>query len=454
MEKRKFTNEHLLYLIAFVCALVMRLANLGEMPLSESEASWALQAYEVSQGEAAAISGQPAYVLLTGTIFAIFSSSDTLARLLPALVGSMIVWLPFALRYRLGKMACLVFAFGLALDPGLVAVSRIAGGPMLAFGFGVLAAAAWLLEAPVTAGILGGLALMSGPPILTGLVGLAVAWALWSSTRKENLALPALPFRRAAIACGITILLAGTLFMRHPQGLSAMVAAIPDYLGGWFQAAATPLSQVYLALLVYQPLAVVFGIIAMVRKSTWKNSTTQLLGFWFVAALVLTSAYPSRQVSDLIWVLVPLWGLAGYELDRHLRPTSQETQVVAWGQAILIIVFMVFFWLNLSNLSALGSVAVPQDFNLLDLNDIDPIIRQNILRVVMVIVVPIFAALSVTLVGIGWSYEEAGRGTVWGTLIILGLYITGTAWSTGHPRNKAANDLWTPSPAPGYSNLL
>jgi hypothetical protein len=454
MEKKEFTTEHLLYLIAFICALGMRLIGLGEIPLSEFESSWAIQAYQVSLGEALTISGQPAYVLLTGFLFSIFSSSDALARLLPAFMGGMVIWLPYALRNRLGKLASIIFAFGLAFDPGLIATSRVAGGPMLALGFGATTIAAWSLNLPIAVGILGALFLMSGPSFLAGLLGILVTWVIWSSIQKEKLELPIGSLRQAIIAAGATILIAGTLFLQYPQGLSAIITTIPDYFGGWLRVSGAPWVQVAVAFIVYQPLAVLFGIIGMIRFKNWNTPIFRMLGYWFFVSLGLTLAYPSRQVSDLIWVLLPLWGMAGFELVRYFRPTPSESRVVAWGQATLILVFMIFFWLNLASLSALGPVSIPPDWNITELNLLDQNSRIYVLRIIVAFVVPVFAASSIVLVSSGWPMEEAVRGTVWGALIFLSLYLIAASWSAGHIRDRAANELWAPNPTAGYSELL
>jgi len=104
-------------------------------------------------------------VLLTGLLFFLFGDSNAIARLWPALAGSLLVLLPWTFRgylarYPAGRIAGLVLAFGLALDPGLVAASRLAGGPMLAAGFGLLALGFAYDRRSLPFGILGGLALI------------------------------------------------------------------------------------------------------------------------------------------------------------------------------------------------------------------------------------------------------------------------------------------------------
>ena len=69
MNPRKITNEQFLYLLAFLLAILLRLVNLGAFPLSDQEASWALQAEQISQIDPEqfdSIFSQPAYIFLTG----------------------------------------------------------------------------------------------------------------------------------------------------------------------------------------------------------------------------------------------------------------------------------------------------------------------------------------------------------------------------------------------------
>ena len=158
MNFDKIKNEHLLYLLILVIAAALRLINLGLIPLSEYEASWAMQAFDIAQGNEVVFTGQPAYVIITSFIFNIMGSSTALARLLPALLGSSLVIVPYVFRHHLGRTPALIFALGLALDPGLVAVSRTAGGQMTALGFAFIFPGGtvteifpgdWLLDNPV-----------------------------------------------------------------------------------------------------------------------------------------------------------------------------------------------------------------------------------------------------------------------------------------------------------------
>lgn len=454
MKNREFTNEHFLYLLALALALALRLTGLGQPGLSEFEAGWAMQAYGVSEGGAAAISGQPAYVIPTGFLFWLLGSGEALARFLPALVGSALVLLPFALRDKIGKEGALLAAFGLALDPGLMSAARVAGGPMMALSFVTLTLTALWRGKPSLAGVLGALALMSGPETLTGLAGLSVAvllWSLWG--KEESLTLPVDTLKQAGLAAGVTVLAAGTLFLRYPQGISAMFAAIPDFFTDWLGGEGVPLVQALAALPVYQPAALVFGLLAAANKETRQDPFGRFLVVWFVSAAAFVLLSPSRQAVDLIWALLPLWGLAGMQLSRYFR-SSDGNRMAVWGQAGLMVLFLVYFWMNQGRLAMMNFDGLSAEFNLFRLNEFGPVTQKYVMLSITNVLVPVFAAAAVVLIGLGWGFEEAERGTVLGALAALGLYVFSVGWRSAHVPEAVVNELWYPNPGPSQSELL
>ena len=139
----RITREILIYSLIFMAALLLRLMLLGSSPLVDSEASWALQAWQIHLGEQIPIGSQVGYLAFTEILFSLFSGSDFLARLWPALIGSLIVGVPFLMRKRLNQIPALILAAGLAFDPAMTSVSRIAASTMPALVFLLLAASAF-----------------------------------------------------------------------------------------------------------------------------------------------------------------------------------------------------------------------------------------------------------------------------------------------------------------------
>jgi predicted membrane-bound dolichyl-phosphate-mannose-protein mannosyltransferase len=97
-----------------------------------------------------------------------------MARFIPAIVGSALVFAPYYFRDRLKPLPALILAFLFAFDPGLVALSRQANGTILALTFLLFAWGMWRNGRAVPAGIFAGLALLSGPSLWSGLLMLGL----------------------------------------------------------------------------------------------------------------------------------------------------------------------------------------------------------------------------------------------------------------------------------------
>jgi hypothetical protein len=169
-------RDHALFISAFILALALRLIKLDSLPLGDLEASWALQAFHLSQNAHPVLGSQSGYILPTALLFFIFGSTDFMARVMPALAGSLLVLIPYILRDRLPGKSAILLAFFLALEPGLLALSRTVGSPIIAVSFTLLALSFWLTRHPRWAGFFGALALLSGPALWPGLLSLVTAW--------------------------------------------------------------------------------------------------------------------------------------------------------------------------------------------------------------------------------------------------------------------------------------
>ncbi|HNB40965.1 MAG TPA: hypothetical protein PLG52_05670, partial [Anaerolineales bacterium] len=119
MNYRHFKYEGWLYALAFLVALAVRFIALGALPLTDAEAAPALQALRISQSANPALDPHPFYILSTSLIFLMYGGgTNFLARLIPALIGSLLVLAPRLLDDRLKPRPSLILAFFLALDPG------------------------------------------------------------------------------------------------------------------------------------------------------------------------------------------------------------------------------------------------------------------------------------------------------------------------------------------------
>jgi len=479
-EHRSISLEQALAFLACALALVVRFLNLGAVPLSDAEARWALQSLSLANASVPAgqiiIGEQPAYIMLTSWSFQLFGATNFLARFWPALAGCGLVLTPFFFRRQFGRSIALIAAFGLALDPGLVAVSRQAGGPMMALACGLLALGLWNTRRRWQAGVLLGLALLGGPAVIQGFIGLGVAWLAYRLTNKAVFftatARPAVAEiehsqeapdpvdgliqspRLALYACALTILVVGVAFFRYPQGLAAWMQSLVTYLAGWSQPSGVNPFTSLAILAVFQPLALVFAalvfaalVFAPLRSIGWRisgdfmpennRSMNWLLAFWLLASLVLNLLYPARQISDLVWTLIPLWGLAAVMLDNFLPQTKPN--IVSLLQGGLMVILAALLWNTLISTSQLAPTP-----------DSSPVT----IRLILLSGITLLGLLTTLLVGLGWNWETSRNGLVWGLAAAGLVYSISVLWGATQLRPNQPAEFWGAPPATAQADLL
>jgi hypothetical protein len=460
MKANKHASELSFYWLAFLLALGLRLFQLGAAALTDVEAGWALQALGLARGQAVILGAQPAYLLLTSLLFSVFKDTNFLARLFPALAGSLIIWVPFYFQRWMGeakwmRRAGVLLAFGLAIDPGLVSLSRQVGSPVPALVFSLLFLASLYNRRMVWAGFFGGLALLSGVAFLQGALILGMSWGLYrlishKSTQHETgedevapseAALSAGSLRVAVLAFVLTLLFAGTLFFQVPQGFGALADTIPAYLKTWVTSSGIPILRLPASLLVYQPFVLIFAIYGIVqaRVGETNDSTTRQrilgLSIWALVGLLLPMLYAGRQVVDVAWALIPLWALASMAISRSvLTENDRATRVVALCLALLLFVLSVVGWINLLSIGR----------------------YQVDVAIYWAIIIGAFllGLIAVLLVLAGWSSSAAKMGVVWSLCFMLGLQLISNTWGMVIVRQNGAQDLWVPPPTTAQTDLL
>ncbi len=447
MKQRTLTLEYGLFILAFLLGLTLRLIHLGLPPLTDIEATWAQQALNLARGTQPLIGVQPGYMLLTSLVFFVFGDGNTAARLLPALAGSGLILAPLLFRRWIGRWPAVALAFLLAFAPDLVAISRQADGLIFAIAFSALAAGFLFNRVYSWAGIFAGLALMGGPGIWQGavIVGLALVWNSLFSTRRasppaeeinpgpagvrvvpmdERHSLVPKDWTHALPWFGGTLLVVGVLLplvFLVPSGVSALGSSLAAYLAGWTTPAQTSIVPMLLTLAAYAPLALLFGALGMISAVRFHDPVDLFLTRWALLGLLLVMVYPARQPFELVWALVPLWALTARQLTRMVTGFSSD-RLALLGQVLLVVILLVFAWLNFVNLT--NPAASLSDANQLTLQ------------------ISVYAALGLLaivtlLIGWGWMWEVASSGLLFGLGLFLAVYTLSGAW-------HATNLSWTP----------
>ncbi len=451
---RRQNLETVLFALAFGLAIGLRLLRLGEVPLSDDEARWAMQAFDLTKGLHPALGPQPVYILLTALVFYVLQASNFAARLIPALAGSALVFAPMFFRDRLGNKAALVLSFVLALEPGLLAISREAGSPMIALSAVIFAWGFWRAGNLRAAGILAGVALLSGPALWPGLLGFAIAYGLsrglfHSSDQTKS---DGMFDRQSLITAGGyalgTYLALGSLFLLVPAGLGAGLASVPAYLQGWLDFGEVPAIRLVTALAFYQPLAILLAVAGLVRGIRKGDGLVMSLGLWLLAALILALAYPSRQVADLAWALIPLWALASVEAAHYLI-AIQDGVWETLGMLALTLAILFFAGSNFVTIavSPLDMSAVSRQIGSYDLT-------AGQVYASIVLGALILLAASVALVAYGWSKQVAFQGSLWGVLIAFAIFTFSVSMAAANLRTYRTVELWPTGPRTMQAEVL
>ncbi len=443
MNYRHFKHEGWLYALAFLFAILLRFAQLGAMPLTDAEAAPALQALQISQGLKPALDPHPFYILSTAALFFLYGGgTDFLARLIPALAGSLLVLAPLLFVERIKPRVAVLLAFFLALDPGLVALSRQVASPILSVTFLLAALGFYLRNKPNLAAVFAAFALLSGPSIWNGVLGLAITLGIWRflNSRRAPLEILPSPFilhpSSFILPFAAAFLLAGSLFFVVPNGLSAALGSIPAFIQSWLGVSYVPVGRLFFSLLVYQPLGILLAVFALIRG--WINNSSRIipLSIWFFVALLLAIFNPSRQLADLAWALIPLWAMAALELIRNVDIFIEERAEVA-GVIFLTVFIWTFAWLDFSSLTTLpvGS-------------------REYLMRVWLLVGTFFLLTMSLLLVAAGWSIRVARIGGLWGLVLALGALGVGGAFGVAGLRGGGFPELWWLPEQPLHARLL
>lgn len=457
MQTQKFSSEKFLFLLAILVAAILRFTNLGQLPLNDQEARLALQSLQIAHGNIPTLLNQPLLILFNSFLFFLFSSTNFLARFLPALSGTLLITSLYWLRTRIHPKVILILAFALAIDPGLVSLSRQLDSTIPALTLLFFTTIFWINKKYTLSGIFAGLLILCGSAGIFAILtfGLAILISLGFekqlqiphpdhplSGNQQQLAAQIKPFLLAFV---MSLLLVGTWFFYVPQGLSASIGGLVDFFRGWTTTSSLPASWIILTLGLYHPIAVVFAAIAMLRTYFSKSDQNQTKGFerflsiWFLIAFILILIYPARQMSGLIWALIPLWLIAAQEIFEVLFPLEQPSQV-PFLQGIIVFFFLVLFGLQVAAYSL-----------------VFPINRFDWIHLATILSTLVLIGLVLWLVNIAWSRRAAYQGLAIGwiaaTLIFTLAGTLGSAFSLPHSQTFR-QELWQSYPQIGDADLL
>ena len=408
MNNNKFRIEHLIFFIAFLLALFLRLSNLGHFSLSDKEATLAVESLKFSKGLVSNFSESPLYILVTGFLFYVFKPNELMARIFPAVIGSCIVIFPLFLRKIINAKTAMILAFGLAIDPLLIAISRQLNGLQLTLVFFIFFLVFILDNRMILSGIFLGLIILTGRGFWQLiLILLFSALLIWIFNRRGfnqiKSRISSISLNKMLLPALLTFLLIGTQFGRDYKALSAVFSSLGDYVQGWNGNYTASIVSFLAALFVYEFIPMIFTVYGAIISADKRSTIYSLLMFSVLSGLFIMLIYPERQMIDLAWVVILLWIVAAKQIGEFISLIKlQSNWLMVLGEALLVCVLCVFALINIASIP--NGVYTTSDIQL---------------RLTIFIVSIVMIVLIGLLVNWGWSKSISVNGILIGLVSII-----------------------------------
>lgn len=357
----------LIFAVVIVLAVGLRLPGLDWPPLSDAEAEMALPALSQSARPAPFLEFEGAsppksglYQVLTMVAFHLFGAQDETARLIPAIIGVLLVGVPFLLRGRVGVGRASLTALLLTISPTLVASSRsVQDAGMGAFGLTLLLALLLTSHGeardPWLPAIAIGVAISAGASLWFGLSGFLFAWVLGRiSARLTDLPMGIdwdwLPARRTFLIGLLFAVVIATGAGSSVTSLRALFVSLSDWLSGWsVQRPIHPLTLLT-ASIAYEPLIWLLGLIGAVLVLRKQDRLGTGGVWWALGAILVIIIYPGRGPEHLIWFVIPMAYLGAVALDAILQgvlSSEVRTPLLALSGAVILLTIFAFLQIRI-----------------------------------------------------------------------------------------------------------
>ena len=457
------TLEAALYLAFFGLALALRCLNLDLHPLNDPEAREALSVLHFLRGQPADLPASPAYFFFTYFGFLLVGPHTWLARLTPALAGSLLTLTPWLFRDVLGRNAALITAALLAISSGLIAASRMADGATLTL-LALVVALALLREvarggssaALFGAAVALGIAIAGGAAFFTGALLLTLTVVLFARSHFGE-ALAAIAERvRSEMwavlgALALTVVVVSTVGVIYRAGLGALgESAVRWLLGFGLNAEGRSVFTLPVFLLAYEPLLLIFGLIGAVRAFLRQNAVAQTVAAFALLAFMFVVAYSGREIVDSVWLIAPLAVLAGMAIAELIEAPVARDEWPVTGALVAVLTLLLGF----------ASIKLVQFGEAVRLN---PALLSNVpggelitnaAGLILAVLALAVAVLVIYLFAVGWSARAARFGTTITAVGALTAFTLAAGWGLTQLRPTDPVELWWERPVADDLNRL
>lgn len=434
----RLSAETILYGVLILFALILRLADLGMIPYGANEAHEALAAYRAIEPEAVGnriVARQPLMFSANTLLMSIAGSDDIMPRVATALLGVLIVFMPYLYRRWIGAGKAAILSVLFAVSPALLFSSRTMAGATWSLAL-VLLIGYFIGRYLETRSFTYGAALVSTAALL-GLLSepggilflLILAFGLFFMIRTSDdpdVALRSLnsdviggfPILRTALIAVAVIIVLGTAFFTRIGGLANIGESITALLTGFtIRPAYNPTAFPLLTSLFYEPALWLFGIAGAYSVLTDEIEddliTSRVIGRiligMLIAGAVMAIGYVGAGPDHSLWLTLPLAGLSAFAVEKIFAGFRDAFfNPPTWGRYLHAVITFAIAAIMGINLLAVGRFfIVPRGGTVI------PSAAGDFIAIAL--------ALTVTLIGFLVVMAVLDTRTAWGWLLIGGV---------------------------------
>ena len=437
MSKKVQVIENVLFAIIILSGIFIRMINLGSLPLGETEAGYALNAFSIINGAQISPTNQPLYASLTSILFFVFGSSEFLSRLTPLIFGCALIFIPYLLRSKIGIIPALFGTLFIAFDPGLIALSRQSGSSIISITLVLIALTAFGFHKYKLSGVLLGLWLFGGTSTWLGLILLLLACGLAMVFFEKDELKININSKKLFQGFLFGAFVLGGMFFLFPMSYSGLSQSMVDFVKSWKVQPEFNVFALLITLVKYHPLILILSVISGIIGWTKNDKKVQYLSMIAVLALILLVVFPGKTVQDLVWLILPLILLSVYRIGDWLKIDKNE---ILQTSGVTLVGLILFVFMMLNAVSAFYAKA--------------PSTNNGMSQWLIIVAAILMIAAIVLLVGWGWSWKIAFTGFFWSvTIFTFGLQIS-SAFHISGPSSGESFSIWQAELSKNERNLL
>lgn len=427
IDKEKFTAAAI---IIFIIAFFLRFMGINKMPLSELEASSGLQALSLFSSANHTGIVQPLYIITTSVLFKLFNSSNFTARLLPFICGMIFIVLPYFLKENIGNKKALLLSAFFAIDPALIAWSKMADGMMPAILFFYAALISFILSNDIAGIIFLSAAFASGEEFSFFILPFSIIFLIYFLCIKKNYyycsqikfyikRIFSLKNCLILLLCWITL---STGFFTYPNGIGSIGEG---FANAFTRKGVIGFIPLIISILIYYIVPVFLSIKEFISSqkglfSNFEKITIILLFFFILIFQAGQNIFP--------WLSPIVWYISVNSFIKYFDKTPQKKNI-PWGlSAIILILSYSFFYLRIAEMLNISDLNTPVSFYWNNAMRTLPLTKIQGYIFIIVLCIIIFISLVFSLIHY-FQEEKIRDGFLAGFLIIWSWSLLTNAWA-------------------------